>query len=86
MESRKRTTVWYINAAWISLLLLLAACGGNTNLKGADTPTAGRIQVGVDDSYHLLVEAELYTFEAMYKYASIDTIFGTEADDQRFYE
>jgi phosphate transport system substrate-binding protein len=69
-----------VNLAVISIVLLIASCGGGSNQKNTDTPTAGRIKVGVDDSYRLLVEAEVYTFEAMYKYASIDTIFKTEAD------
>lgn len=64
----------------IFLFLAMTSCGGGTQQKNTDTPTAGRIKVGVDDSYRLLIEAELYTFEAMYKYATIDTVFKTEAD------
>jgi phosphate transport system substrate-binding protein len=45
-----------------------------------DTPTRGKIKVGVDDSYKLLVDAELYTFEALYKYAKIDTVIGNETE------
>ncbi len=67
-------------AAGISLFLLLSSCGGDSGRKNTDTPTGGRIKVGVDDSYRLLLEAEVYAFEAMYKYASIDTVFKTEAD------
>jgi phosphate transport system substrate-binding protein len=62
------------------LLLLMSSCGGAANQKNTDTPTGGKIKVGVDDSYQLLLEAETYAFEAMYKYASIDTVFRTEAD------
>lgn len=71
---------WIVNAAGILFILLIMACGGNTDLKNSDTPTAGRIKVGVDDSYKLLLDAEVYTFEAMYKYAHIDTIYKSEAD------
>ncbi len=80
MKSQKRITSGIIGAAWITFVMLITGCGGNANLKDSDTPTAGRIKVGVDDSYRLLTEAEVYTFEAMYKYAHIDTVFNTEAD------
>jgi phosphate transport system substrate-binding protein len=64
----------------VTLFLLMTACGGGAGQKNTDTPTAGKIKVGVDDSYRLLVEAEVYAFEAMYKYATIDTVYKTEAD------
>lgn len=60
-------------------VLLLASCGGGGG-KATDTPTAGRIRVGVDDSYQLLMEAQKYTFETVYKYAKIDTLLRPEAD------
>jgi phosphate transport system substrate-binding protein len=60
-------------------LIFLAGCGGDV-LNETDTPTTGKIKVGVDDSYKLLIDAELYTFEALYKYARIDTVIGSEAD------
>ncbi|MEI6434025.1 MAG: substrate-binding domain-containing protein [Bacteroidota bacterium] len=68
------------NLAGALLFLLISSCGGNTNQKGKDTPTAGQIKVEIDDSYRLLVEAQTYTFESMYKYARLDTIYKTEAD------
>ncbi len=69
-----------IAASGVSLLLLLAACGGAPGAKDVDTPTSGHIRVGVDDSYRLLIEAESYTFGAMYKYARTDIVYKTEAD------
>jgi phosphate transport system substrate-binding protein len=66
--------------AGLSFLFLISSCGGGANQKNTDTPTSGKIKVGIDDSYRLLAEAEIYTFEAMYKYATIDPIFKTEAD------
>jgi phosphate transport system substrate-binding protein len=65
---------------WAGLLLLITSCGGNSGQQNTDTPTAGRIRIGVDDSYRLLTEAELYTFERLYKYAHVDTMFKPEAD------
>jgi len=59
-------------------VLLLTACGGGG--KQTDTPTRGEIKVSIDDSYRLLMEAEIYAFETIYKYASIDTAYKTEGD------
>jgi phosphate transport system substrate-binding protein len=62
--------------AW---MIILSGCGGDV-LNQIDTPTTGKIKVGVDDSYKLMMDAELYTFQALYKYARIDTVLGSEAD------
>ncbi|MFH1936940.1 MAG: substrate-binding domain-containing protein [Bacteroidota bacterium] len=45
-----------------------------------DNPTRGPIKVAMDDSYRLLMESEIYTFETIYKYAKFDTIYGTETE------
>jgi phosphate transport system substrate-binding protein len=80
MKSPKKILDWFVVVVWIFSFLLIGACGGNQDQKNSDTPTAGRIKVGIDDSYRLLLEAEIFTFETVYKYAHIDTIFKTEAD------
>lgn len=61
-------------------LVLLASCGNGGGKQSVDTPTSGQIKVGVDDSYKLLVDAEVFTFETMYKYARIDTVYKSEAE------
>jgi phosphate transport system substrate-binding protein len=75
--------IWLINrifpASGLLFLLFLTACD-NSGQKNTDTPTSGRIKVGVDESYRLLIEAETYTFESIYKYAHIDAQYKTEAD------
>jgi len=63
----------------IAFLLSLAGCGGDV-LNSIDTPTTGKIKVGVDDSYKLLMEAELGAFESLYKYTKINIVVGSEAD------
>ncbi|MDP1623249.1 MAG: substrate-binding domain-containing protein [Bacteroidales bacterium] len=80
MKIINRYITYVLSFACIGLILLLDSCGGGSNQKNTDTPTSGRIKVGVDDSYRLLVEAEMFTFEAIYKYTSIDPIYNTEAD------
>ena len=71
---------WFYGMAGFTILLFFASCGGGTPGKQVDTQTSGHIKVGIDDSYHLLMDAEIYTFEANYKYAKIDTVYGNEAD------
>lgn len=80
MKIIKGITRGCINLAGLSVFLLVMSCGNGTGRMNTDTPTAGRIKVGVDDSYRLLLAAQTYLFETMYKYAHIDTIFKTEAD------
>lgn len=65
---------------FFALLVLVAGCGGNVTQKDTDTPTGGRIRMGLDNSYRLLMEAEIFTFETIYKYAKIDTLCRSEAD------
>jgi phosphate transport system substrate-binding protein len=64
---------------FFTLVFFLHGCGGDIKNR-VDTPTTGKIKVGVDDSYKLMIDAELYTFQTLYKYATIDTVIGSEAD------
>ena len=68
-----------IMAGGMVFLLILYSCG-TSDSKQTDTPTRGKIKVGIDDSYHLLAEAEVYAFESLYKDAKIDTVFKPEAE------
>jgi len=66
-------------SAGVIFLFFLSGCG-HPGQKDMDTPTSGTVKVGVDESYRLFMEAEVYTFEALYKYANIDIFYKTEAD------
>jgi phosphate transport system substrate-binding protein len=61
-------------------LLFLAGCGGSSNSATSDTPTSGKFRIGIDDSYSLLMDAELYTFETLYPSTKIDTFCRNEVD------
>jgi phosphate transport system substrate-binding protein len=62
-------------------ILFLSGCGGG-GIKSTDTdsPTSGKFRIGIDDSYSLLIDAELYTFQSLYSYAKVDTMCRSEAD------
>jgi len=74
-----KNTCRFLKSGRIFILLLLFGCSGS-GTKDMDTPTSGRIKVSIDDSYRLLMEAEIYTFESLYKYAHVDTMFKPEGD------
>jgi phosphate transport system substrate-binding protein len=38
------------------------------------------MRVAVDESYKLFMESEIYTFESIYKYVKLDTLYGAEAE------
>jgi len=61
-------------------IILISGCGGGIKPTDTDTPTTGKFKVGVDDSYSLLTDAELFTFKSLYPYSSIDTLCRAEAD------
>lgn len=61
-------------------VIFFGGCGNRNLLQETDTPTTGRIRVGIDDSYKLMMQAQIYTFETFYMNAKIDTLFGSEAD------
>jgi phosphate transport system substrate-binding protein len=60
--------------------IILSGCGGGIKSTDTDTPTTGKFKIGFDDSYSLLIDAELYTFQSLYPYSHIDTICRNEAD------
>jgi len=68
-----------VMAGGMICLLFFSGCGSSTS-RETDTPTRGKIRVGFDESFRLIAEAEVYTFESLYKYAKIDTVFKPEAE------
>jgi phosphate transport system substrate-binding protein len=62
----------------VSLASMLHSCLSPKNPVDDETTTRGSISIGVDDSYRLIAEAELYTFQSLYQYAKIKPLFLTE--------
>jgi len=78
--SEKSRVLLSINVGIIVFLIFLIGCEGNVKNKITDTPTTGKVKIGIDDSYKLLAEAEIFTFESLYPDAKIDTICRPETD------
>ncbi len=58
----------------------LSGCSNSKQTKPTDTYTTGRIKLGIDDSYRLMMEAQLDVFTNIYNQASFDTIYNDETD------
>ena len=58
---------------------ILFSCGRNTG-QTVETQTQGKIKISVDESFKLLIDTEIYTFQAFYKYAHIQAQYKPEID------
>jgi phosphate transport system substrate-binding protein len=59
------------NILILLMLATLAGCKGINSDPYTDTPTTGRIAIGVDESFRPVIEAELMVFHEFYRYAKI---------------
>jgi len=57
---------------YLSFLLLFTCCNQRAvPAAPTDTPTAGEVNVAVDESFRLLFDTEVYTFESLYPNAHV---------------
>lgn len=64
---------------WIGLIILLVRCQNkDKDGKVLDTPTSGEITIAADESLLPIVDAEIKAFEAIYKNARINVVYGAE--------
>jgi len=65
-------------------ILSVLALGGITSCsydyKNTDGPTTGHLKIGIDDSYSLMMDSQIYTFEALYTYAKVLPTYKPEAE------
>lgn len=65
----------------IIFLFVMASCNHNPVGKDyTDTPTSGKVSISVDESYALLFDTQIYTFEALYPNAKVIAKFKPEQD------
>jgi phosphate transport system substrate-binding protein len=58
---------------------LLYSCDGNPS-KLAETPTRGNIRICCDESFELIMNAEVNTFQSLYPDAKINSLYKPEAE------
>jgi phosphate transport system substrate-binding protein len=70
------------NNIFLLLFAIFFLVGGcNQDVKKLDeTPTRGNIKISVDDSYKLLFDTEIFTFQSFYPYAKINAKYKPEND------
>ncbi len=65
--------------SYVCLILICCSCHPKS-FKDENTPTTGKLNLGVDESYKLLLDTELYTFLSIYSNAHIYTVYKPELD------
>ncbi len=63
---------------FIALAFIFACNTSTTNIS--ESPTTGKTKVFVDESFQLLLDTEVYTFQALYKYAHITVQYMPEEE------
>lgn len=71
----KRTLLYTGIAAMVSLPFF--SCGDG---KPAENATHGTVKIGVDETFRLLLETEIFTFQSLYKDARVQATYGAEGD------
>lgn len=74
------TRRWRIESAMIIIGVLAWSSCNNGGHQYSDTPTSGEIKIAVDESYSLLFDTEIYTFQSLYKYAKINASYEPETE------
>ena len=62
----------------VGVIVLVFSCKMTPKKFTDETPTRGNIKIAVDESYQLLADAELYTFQSIYKDAKVTPIYLSE--------
>lgn len=63
----------------LSMVLLLGCNTGKVKTPD-ETTTRGTIKIAVDESYQLLIDTQIYTFQKIYPHSSITAKYTTEVD------
>jgi len=60
--------------------ILIISCNQTPDNTYNETATRGDIKMGVDESFRLLLDTEIFTFTSLYKYAKIEPIYKNEVE------
>jgi len=62
-------------------LVVLVSCNYNPKAGTTEqTATTGNTKIAVDESFQLLLDTEVFTFEAIYQYAHVTPLYLPELD------
>ena len=61
-------------------LFTIAACNQNPGGEPDDTPTSGKINISVDETFKPIIDTEISTFESIYKNAKINVSYKSEGN------
>ena len=64
-----------IGTLLIGAVVIVFSCKMTPKKFTDETPTRGNIRIAADESYQLLTDAELFTFQAIYKDAQVTPIY-----------
>lgn len=64
----------------IFISVLFVACNSGGQKEFTDTTTSGKVNIVVDESYSLLFDSQIYTFQKLYKRATINATFKPEKE------
>jgi phosphate transport system substrate-binding protein len=68
------------NVNWLFFLLMLFAACNVAQDKNKESITSGNLKIGIDDSYSLMMDSQIYTYTQLNKYAAIVPTYAPEAD------
>lgn len=71
---------------YIVFITIIALLSCNNNPVGkdyTDTATSGKVSISIDESYALLFDTQIYTFEALYPNAKVEAKFKPEQEALR---
>lgn len=67
--------------AIVALVVIVASCHNPMGVQPLDeTPTRGNIKISVDESFQLLYDTQVYTFQSLYQNAKIEVMYKPEVD------
>lgn len=78
--NKKMKIISYLKVLGVTIIFILNSCSESDKVFQDETQTRGNIKIAVDDSYRLLIDTQIYTFQSLYPKAHINPIYGTELE------
>ncbi len=64
----------------LSLVVISTSCKKSSVKEPVDNATSGNVYISVDESFKLMIDAEIYTFEALYRSAHVNPLYKPDVD------